>query len=485
MNLTDSGTAETSELRADAIVIGTGAAGLCAALTLGFAGASVLVFEQLYEPGGMTNHIEGLFAVESKMQKKLNVGLTLDEAFRIHMHETHWLADARLVRKFMERSGPNIQWLEDLGVQFSGIFSMSPFTPRVWHQLVELGEGGLVKPLYRRLCELENVRVFLETPVQSMVMENERAAGVVVRTKDGDTLTASAEVVVIASGGYQDNKEWVDRYCKTGYIRPIAASNMTGGPIQMAWDVGADAAGLGVTQSFVVVPGEELNSELQQAGYQPHLFVNRDGRRFCDESVLWNFSLGGNALAIQPGAFAWCIFDHATKESLKQPNSLLYVCASFFDILAPLSNIDAEIERGIRERKAFRVDSLEKLGVKIGVETEDLSATVEEYNRCVDAGYDSVFGKDRRYLHEIRTPPFYAVRLGLATFITNGGIRVNDRLEVLTKDSVAIEGLYAAGCCVGGLVGDTYEVSSTGSSCGFSVATGQMAGESALEYLGK
>ena len=450
-----------------------------------YGGASVLVFEQLHEIGGMSNHVEGIFAVESKMQKKVNVGLTLDAAYKTHMDETHWMADARLVRKFMERSGPNIQWLEDLGVRFSGIFSMAPSTPRVWHQFVDLGEGGLTKPLYAKLRELDNVRVLLETPVQSFVMKDERVAGVVVQNKAGDTLKASAKVVVIASGGFQDNKEWVDRYCRSGYIRPSAPSRMMGGPIQMAWDVGADPAGLGVTQTFVVVPGEELNSELQQAGYQPHLFVNRDGRRFFDESMVWIFTLAGNAFLTQPRAQGWCIFDETSKESLKQPNSLRYVCASFFDILSPLHNIDAEIERGMRERKAFRTDTLERLAVMIGAEADDFLPEVEEYNRCCDAGYDFLFGKDRRYLQEIRTLPFYAVRLGLATFITNGGIRINDRMEVVNKDYLAIEGLYAAGCCASGLVGDTYEVSSTGSSCGFAVASGRMAGESALGYLGK
>ncbi len=485
MNATEGATAQTREANADAIVIGTGAAGLCAALTLGFGGASVVVFEQMYEVGGMTNHAEGMFAVESKMQKKAKVGLTLDEAFQTHMEETHWLADARIVRKFMERSGSNIQWLEDLGAQFSGLYNISPFTPRVWHQFVDLGQEGLIKPLYQRLRELENVQVFLETPVQSLVMEDGQVAGVTVRTRAGDRLTASAKVVVIASGGYQDNQEWVDRYCKSGYIRPVAASKMTGGPIQMAWDVGADACGLGVIQTVVVVPGEELNSQLLQAGYQPQLFVNREGRRYCDESILWKFPLAGNALVSQPEARAWCIFDETTKESLKKPNSLRYVLADFFDILRPLDDIDSEIERGMRERKAFRTDSLERLAVMIGAEGEDFVPTVEEYNRCCDAGYDFVFGKDRRYLQEIRTPPFYAVRLGPAAFITNGGIRINDRMEVLTKDYWPIAGLYAAGCCVGGLLGDTYEVSTTGGSCGFAVASGRMAGESALGYLGK
>jgi fumarate reductase flavoprotein subunit len=161
------------------------------------------------------------------------------------------------------------------------------------------------------------------------------------------------------------------------------------------------------------------------------------------------------------------------------------VLGEFYDILAPLPDIDSELERGMKERKAFRVGSLEELAVKIGVPVDAFLSTVEEYNQCHDAGCDFVFGKDPCYLQAIRKPPFYAILLGPSSFMTNGGIRVNDRLEVLTKDYEAIPGLYAAGCCVGGLVGDTYEVSTTGGSLSFAVNTGRMAGESVLEYLGK
>lgn len=482
---TKTGMPDAGDMQADVVIIGTGASGLCAALTLSFGGASVLIFEQMYEVGGMTNHAEGMFAVESKMQKKAKVGLTLNEAFHTHMEETHWLANARLVKKFMEKSGPTIQWLEDLGVRFSGLYNISPFTPRVWHQFVDFGREGLIKPLYERVREQKNIQIFLETPVQSLVMEDGRAAGVIAKAKDGNTIKATGKAVLIASGGYQDNKEWVNKYCKSGFTQPVVPSQQTGGPIQMAWDVGADVDGLGVMQTVVLVPGEDLSSQLLQAGYQPRLFVNRLGKRYCDESICWKFPMAGNALASQPEAIAWCIFDETTKESLKERGSLRYVLGEFYDILAPLPDIDSELQRGMKERKVFRVGSLEEIAVKIGVPLEDFLSTAEEYNQCYDAGCDFVFGKDPCYLQEIRTPPFYAIRLGAAAFMTNGGIRINDRMEVLTKDYEVIPGLYAAGCCVGGLLGDTYEVSTTGGSLSFAVNSGRIAGDSALEYLGK
>ncbi len=470
-------------MEADVVIIGCGASGLCAALTLSFGGASVLIFEQEPEPGGMTNYAEGMFAVGSKLQKKKKVGLTVEEAFNIHMEETHWLANARLIRTFMERSGETIDWLESLGAEFIGLFNISPFTPRVWHQMVGFGKEGLIRPLFAKAQE-QGIQVLFETPVQSLVMEEGRIDGVVAQDQDGNTIRATSKVVIIASGGYQDNQEWVDKYCKSGFTRPVVPANQVGGPIQMAWDVGAEPYDLGVMQNIVLVPEEELTSQLQQAGYQPRLWVNQLGERYCNESICWKFPMAGNALARQPGAAAWSIFDDDARLHMKQ-KGVLYVLGEFYDILGNLPDIDQELARGMEAGKVFKAESLTGLEAQIGVDEGALQATVEEYNDCFDQNHDYIFGKDRVYLQAIRKPPFYAIKLALAAFMTNGGIRIDHKTEVLTKERKPIPGLYAAGCCAGGLLGDTYEVSTTGGSLSFAVNSGRMAGESALMYLGK
>jgi fumarate reductase flavoprotein subunit len=471
-------------MEADVVIIGCGASGLCAALTLGYGGASVLMFEQEPEPGGMTNYAEGMFAVGSRFQKKQKVGLTVEEAFNIHMEETHWLANPRLVRTFMERTGETIDWLEAQGAQFSGLFTISPVTPRVWHQVVGFGKEGLIKPLYEKVKKEKSVQVLFETQVKNLIMEEGRVAGAVAEEKDGTTVRAKAKAVIIASGGYQDNKEWVDKYCKSGFTRPVVPGRHTGSGIQMAWDAGAEPYDMGVMQTIVLVPEEELTSQLLTAGFQPRLWVNRLGERFCNEAICWKFPMAGNALARQPGAAAWCIFDDDTRRYMKD-NGISYVLGEFYDILKNLPDLDQELVRGMKEGKVFKSDSLPELAAQIDTDQETLRATVDEYNECCDKNYDSIFGKDRIYLNPIKKPPFYAVKLGLCCFMTNGGVRINHKTEVLREDRTVIPGLYVIGCSAGGILGDTYEVSTTGGSLAFAVNTGRMAGESALEYLGK
>ena len=56
--------------KADLVVIGSGAAGLAAALTAAEGGLRVMILEKQRSIGGSSNFFEGTFAVESDLQKK-------------------------------------------------------------------------------------------------------------------------------------------------------------------------------------------------------------------------------------------------------------------------------------------------------------------------------------------------------------------------------------------------------------------------------
>ena len=137
------------ELEADVVIIGTGASGLCAALTAGLGGGKVIIFEKMPDYGGMTNYALGMFGIETKRQKREKIGITAEEAFKRHVKNCHWLADGRLVRAFMDKTASTIDWLEELGVEFEGLDSYAPNGPRVWHPIKGFAGNGLIKPLLR------------------------------------------------------------------------------------------------------------------------------------------------------------------------------------------------------------------------------------------------------------------------------------------------------------------------------------------------
>src|SRR4030043_2270371 len=102
----------------DVIVIGSGAAGMAAALTAAEGGAKVTVFEKQRSPGGTSKFFEGTFAVESKMQRERYITYSRDEAFKNIMEFSHWIANPRLVRAVVNESGATIGWLQQQGVVF-------------------------------------------------------------------------------------------------------------------------------------------------------------------------------------------------------------------------------------------------------------------------------------------------------------------------------------------------------------------------------
>jgi NADPH-dependent glutamate synthase beta subunit-like oxidoreductase len=128
-------------------------------------------------------------------------------------------------------------------------------------------------------------------------------------------------------------------------------------------------------------------------------------------------------------------------------------------------------------------DSLEEIAVWIGTDVDALRHTVAEYNEACDSGHDPVFAKDRRHLVPLRTPPYYAIRCGVDYLDTIGGIKINERMEVLDKHDKAIPGLYAAGIDTGGWVGDTYCIKTTGTTFAFAINSGRIAGESVFEKI--
>ena len=116
-------------VQADVAVIGSGAAGLAAALTLAEGGAKVVVFEKQKSLGGTSNFFQGTFAVESDMQRERYVDYTRDQCFKNTMDYSHWRANPRLVRAIVDESGPTIAWLQSQGVVFVDATINMPESP--------------------------------------------------------------------------------------------------------------------------------------------------------------------------------------------------------------------------------------------------------------------------------------------------------------------------------------------------------------------
>jgi fumarate reductase flavoprotein subunit len=554
-------------LKADLVIVGGGGAGLAAAVAAAEKGTSVVVLEKRNCTGGNTALASGLFAAESPVQKRAMVDASADELFGIMMDWAHWRIDPRIIRAFIDKSGDTIRWLEEMGCAFQ----LAPFyanqVPLVLHRQ---SRKAIVTDALRKRCNTLNVTIFTRTGAEKIfIAPNGEIAGVLASNGDQE-FTIATKGVVIATGGYGGNKEWIKRYSSHYHdtMLCLGLPNMGDG-LRMAVEAGAATEGLGMLQiegpwiprsvRLMIDAGdsERVAMSLMQVAVEPYaIWVNKNGRRFIDETLGYSPFVAANGVALQPDGVCYALLDDTMIEMMTKTGIVIAQAPagqllgsgvpglerelrlqaeagvfSFAQVNNDLCNgcgicinscpIDiirlvttaygntAEIapveecrlcqacER-VCPRKAISVrpaktgtpfvkisDSWEQIADWIGVGSGTLKQTIEEYNTACHTGHDPVFAKDRRYLMRFATPPYYAIRCNVHYIDTVGGIKINERMEVVSKEGRPLPGFYAAGIDTGGWIGDTYDTRTSGTTFAFAINSGRIAGENAVAFLKK
>jgi fumarate reductase flavoprotein subunit len=474
----------------DVVVVGSGIAGLAAGLTAAEGGVKVIIFEKERSPGGTSNFLQGTFAVESAMQRERYITYTRDEAFKNIMEYSHWIANPCLVRAIVNESAETIAWLQRQGVAFSDATINMPDSPRTYHIIKGKGEA-MVKALVTRARE-KGIDLRLMTPVKRLLKQGERIIGVVAET-DGEEVPVSTRAVVIASGGYANNKEWIKKY--TGFdlgvnLVPVGNVDKIGDGIRMAWEAGAAEEGTGLLELYragPMGPDFAMGNQIEFAATQPDLWVSPHGERFCDESIAFFDSSVGNASARFKQGYTYSVFDEGVIKRLLENGVDKNVAIDNMPGCKPEGirrELQAALDKGSSE--VLMSATIEGLAAKMSIDPAVLKKTVETYNDTCARRYDAQFVKDPKYLHPIDEPPYYAVRCPTIFLGTMGGIKINENTEVLDKKDAVICGLYAAGFDAGGMYGDSYPIrSSSGLASAFASNSGRLAGKNLLKYLGK
>jgi fumarate reductase flavoprotein subunit len=486
----------------DVIVVGSGASGMAAALTAVKSGRRVVVIEKNRYCGGISNLGMEIFAVESKIQRKNNISITVNEAFKIFMEHTHWNADARLVRAFIGKTASTIEWLQGLGVEFEEIssFFMFPESKLTAHPVKlpsgRSGPGSFANmmKILRRRAEGKGVEFLFSTAARKLIKENNKVTGLIAETSSKETVQIRAKAVIIASGGFANNPEMLKKCDQFGLSRDLSilpSVKLTGDGIEMAWQVGASSDGMCIAFFCDSPAPKNLNGTTKKAfsaiTRQPYLWVNQQGKRFMDEGIVGCTVYAGNAIARQKNKCAYLIFDENTRYALEQ-KGLDYMLPIARD-LTNIINLDSLVLDALHQghKNVFIADSLAELSVATGIDSSALQETVDEYNGFCDNGRDELFFKYSKYLQPVRQPRFYSFRIRNVAYGTVGGIKINERAEVLNQQDELIPGLYAAGDCANGATSHDFSLAFLlrGNPSSFALNTGRIAGESALRYIGK
>ena len=483
--MTSKTNAKIENLSAELVVVGGGGAGLTAAVAASEEGVKdIIILETRSKPGGNAAYVGGIFAAESRVQKRLGIDARRDVLFKKAMDYAHWKTNPRLVRALVDKSGDTIQWLEGKGLTFDKVHPLYPNqVPMVFHFQKPPGKTGarFVKA-FVKTCEESGVRLLCRTKAKKLLMgEKGDVIGVLVEAENGE-FRVFAKSVIIATGGFSGNTELLRTYLPS-YDKKVF--NLRGIPhqgdgLRMALEIGAATEGMVMLE--MNGPGFAGSHHLTIVAKHPKtIWVNKKGKRFTDESIAL-FPETANCLYRQPGKISYSLFDEEIKQSIYEdelnPLDALIVGNKDWALKA-----EKDLQSQAGKGKVKICESWDEVAEWIGAVPDILKAEINEYNAFCIQGHDDLFVKDRRYLSPLRKPPYYAIQCGLNLMTTHGGIKVNHRMEVLDTKDTPIPGLYAAGVETGGTDSDTYDSHLTGHSFGFTVNSGRIAGETAAKFI--
>ena len=483
-----------ADINTDLVIVGAGGAGLTAALTASQGGLKVVLIEKLPGTGGTGNFAEGVFAVESQLQKERWVNLTKDQVFKQEMHETHWSTNSALIRRFYNESANTIDWLLSLGVKFRGPESNFYGNNPTWHLAEGLGET-LLKTLRARLDADKNITLMLETTGIKLISKNGAVVGVIAENEDGKFNINSKNGVILATGGFQDNPDMVKQYIglEPGQYRALIPMKRTGDGIRMAMEVGAVTEGMNRALLHLLLAKDADGFSIPMLGMsmlgnQPrNVWVNSLGERFCDEAVSFDFTNASGAVRRQLAV--WSIFDENLRNYYitKGTEAGIGVIGEAGTKMKKDQNgpgkphnfdFDELWNNALKNNDPFVVKgTLQDIAKKANIPYDTLKKTIDDYNTNATKNIDPDFAKDRQWLQQMDiSKPLYAIKMKEYSMITLGGIRVNKYLQAVDKDHKPIPGLYMGGNDVGGMFLGSYSLSVTsGTTFGFTINSGRMA----------
>jgi len=338
---------------------------------------------------------------------------------------------------------------------------------RTWRdRRLTLGQG-LVGALRRAMLKRQ-VPLLLETGLESLIVEQGRVTGVVVKQQGRTMRLGARKGVILATGGFESSQALRAQYLKAPtQAQWTAAPRINEGDgLRAGLAVGAATNFMGLTWGAptVNVPGAASSTAVFVERSLPGcVVVNGRGLRFGNEAAPYTeFVYAVQADQAKTGTTVpcWMVFDARFRKS--------YPCGPFMpSSIMPDSKLPADWVGTVYEK----ADTLEVLAAKIKVDPAGLRETVTRMNEYAKTGVDAEFGKgnnafDRYYadprikpnpcLAPIVDTPFYAVKLYPGEIGTKGGLVTDEAGGVLRADGTRIEGLYAVGNCSAAVMGKTY-----------------------------
>ena len=418
---------ELEAVETDLVIVGGGPAGLGAAIAASDAGLmDIIVVEKLDILGGNGKFDMNFFdLINSQAMIKAGNEMTKEEF--IASKESSWDSPER-IQAWADGEWELDEWLRSYGVElnynYGGTNHMAEADAYAGEEILD-GMEAKVKEL--------GIDVRTGTKGYDLIIDDSgKVTGVKVQNKN-NTYDINAKAVIIATGGFCYNKELLAEYAP-GY-EVLNTSNQMGatGDFVKVFEKNGYALDHMDTMSVfsnIIVPRRDLTGGADLA-----LEVNAEGELMVHEGTSLD---RGKTILEQTGKSVFYITDQTGYDSFYR------------------------IRKHVGLGYYSQGETLADLAEALGIDKEQLQATVDEYNSNLPEG-------KRAFDQE---GPFYGVKVEAANHMTKGGVLANENAQVLTTENEVVEGLYAAG-----------EVTSTSGAYSAAVVFGRISGTKAAEYI--
>lgn len=450
----------------DIVVVGSGTAGMSAAVRAAQLGAQVIMLEKNTFFGGSSGYAEGVGGVNSYLHDELGLHFDTNEVLQRTQEYHHWSADSNVLKRFIEHSGETINWLHnDCGVNFFTATVTAPTSYPTWH-LGANAQGDIARIKEAAIDVMEEygqsigVDMRTKSPATGLLVEDGVVKGVYYKNGNKE-YAIEAGAVILATGGYSNNKEMFEEFTHIPFDRVWnwGAAGRDGDGIRWARALGAD---LHIPSNLMFGSTRCAQADIfeDHAGWvfswEPALRVNQDGVRFFDETMSTDFSRGSNAIAAQQNSFT--IIDQAYLDRINDEALPMGLESVGLTTGQPMTDARESVLKAVADGKVYKSDTIEDLATQLGLDAQVFAATVDEYNQCAVDGIDPVYGTKGASLVPLTTPPFYASVAQLAIFTSVGGLRTDENLRVLNTDGKPIDHLFAIGTDASSYAGRDYDV---------------------------
>jgi fumarate reductase flavoprotein subunit len=464
----------------DFLVVGGGTSGLvAAAIAAELSGKKVIVLEKAKKPGGSGLYAGGIKLWSTKWQLDAGIPDQMDDYIRSAMNATRWELNPQLVANSFRSLPAFFDWFCTWG-KAEELFTLGENRFSKGRKSINLinKDGMNMTPVIKKLidrCTSMGVEILTEHAATEFIM-GDRGEIVGVKAKDpGGTTIFNCKYCLASSGNVINCGSLMQRCCPDyaqALVRRVGhrLPSNTGDGVLMAEKAGIPIDYKSVCITYIGIlqdpfAGFSTSGDARGDG----LFINIHGKRFVNET----FADGDYY------DFTWI--------TRKQPKNTFYLVMDS-KVLAtePLPrvaidtsgnkggrNIEAGVpdpnekvsttktsERGKNAEELKKIasmtgrhvviaDTVEELADKLGIDRKALVATVKRYNELCAKGHDDDFYKPAKYMLPVEKGPFYALNYFLAMDGANGGLAINENMQVMGNDG-PVEGLYAAGDTTGG-----------------------------------